>query len=117
MALSHVEVEEEGEAKRVSCEAEVCYNLSGVVVTPDLVDGSVSPILVGTGGGMPSDSPVNVRSLGTESLVEMPIVVMSPIDLNAQFVYNLGVTCLGQSGWNDGSPSLLGKVGDDLGDE
>ncbi|KAH0466287.1 hypothetical protein IEQ34_006390 [Dendrobium chrysotoxum] len=34
MALSHVEVEEEGEEKRVSCQAKVCYNLSGVTVTP-----------------------------------------------------------------------------------
>ncbi|KAH0465601.1 hypothetical protein IEQ34_005704 [Dendrobium chrysotoxum] len=87
MTLSHVEVQEEGNAERVS----------------------FSPILVRTGGGVPSDSPVTAGSLGTESLVEVPIVVMSSNCLNAQFVSNLGVTCLGQSGWNDGSPSSPGE--------
>lgn len=46
-----------------------CYDSSKVVVTPDPIDGPISPILVGTGGGVPSSSRVTVGSWKIEALV------------------------------------------------
>ncbi|KAL0918051.1 hypothetical protein M5K25_010039 [Dendrobium thyrsiflorum] len=50
---------------------------------------------------------------GSESLVEVSIIVMSPNGLYAHCVSNLGVTYSGHSIWHDGYPSLLGEMGED----
>ncbi|KAL0914719.1 hypothetical protein M5K25_015092 [Dendrobium thyrsiflorum] len=76
MIVSDVEVAVVDGVDKVSCPEVVCVNSSEVVPSPDPIDGPVR--------GEPSVSPVTVGSLGTETLVEAPIVVMSPNGLNAR---------------------------------
>ncbi|KAL0920536.1 hypothetical protein M5K25_009678 [Dendrobium thyrsiflorum] len=112
LVLSNVEMVETGAVARA---VDVCVNSLDNMVSSILLEGLNLPSSVGATDDVVL--PVLAESVGPSSLVEVPIVVMSPKGLNAQFVSNLGVTYLDQSSWFVESYSSASEGGNDCGDE
>ncbi|KAL0925760.1 hypothetical protein M5K25_004130 [Dendrobium thyrsiflorum] len=97
----------------VTCGFETGNNIADGVVSNDSLGVSMLPSLVGNAGDM--EMPLLGGPEG--ALVDVPLVVISPKDLLAQFVYPSGITCSGFSDRDDAPSSPSSGEGDGFGDD